>query len=399
MDEAQARVGRRIGNYLLHGILGRGGMGVVYRGEHAYLRRPVAVKVLHRSYFDQPEARARFLREAQAAGVIDHPNIVGVTDFGEADDGTIFLVMNHVDGVSLERVLRNEDRLPLFRTLVILGQLTRALAAAHDKNIIHHDLKPDNIMLERRVGRRQIVRSLDGEGGSLAEPEGTFDFVTILDFGAAKYLDQAAVGSGVVIGTPTYMAPETARDGIADGRSDIYAVGIIFYEMLTGTVPFEGDVASDIMMKHLREPVPSPRMRCPQAEITLEAERTLMKALAKDPAQRYQSMAELHDDLERCYGQVRFRRNIELLPGAAASGAARQPVPLVKVKLRVAGSPGDGERTIPSVPAPQADLPADSTPSPLLLTRRRSGRHKTLPLGAALDGTPPPIPGGKPPKG
>jgi eukaryotic-like serine/threonine-protein kinase len=398
MDEAQERVGRRIGNYLLHGILGRGGMGVVYRGEHAYLRRPVAVKVLHRSYFDQPEARARFLREAQAAGVIDHPNIVGITDFGEADDGTIFLVMNHVDGVSLERVLRNEERLPLFRTLVILGQLTRALAAAHDKGIIHHDLKPDNIMLERRVGRRQIVRSLDGEGGSLAEPEGTFDFVTILDFGAAKYLDQAAVGSGVVIGTPTYMAPETARDGIADGRSDIYAVGVIFYEMLTGTVPFEGDVAADIMMKHLREPVPSPRMRCPQAEITVEAERTLMKALAKDPAQRHQSMSQLHDDLERCYGQVRFRRNIELLP-STAEGSLRQPVPLVKVKPRVAGSPGDGERAIPSIPAPQADLPADSNPTPLLLTRRRSGRHKTLPFGAAQDGTPPPIPGGKPRKG
>ena len=364
MDEAQERVGKRIGNYVLLGILGRGGMGVVYRGEHAYLKRPVAVKVLNRSYFDQPEARERFLREAQTAGVIDHPNIVGVTDFGEDSDGTVFLVMNQVEGVSLERVLRKEDRLPLFRTLVILGQVTRALQAAHDAGVVHHDLKPDNILLQRRVGRRQVVRELEGGGGSLTEPEGTFDFVTILDFGAAKYLDQASAGSGVVVGTPTYMAPETARDGVADARSDVYAVGVIFYEMLTGSVPFEGDVAEDVMLKHLRDPVPPPRLRCPEAEITPLAERTLLKALAKDPRERFQSMAALHTELELCYGSVRFRRSIEVLPSRGG----------------------------PQLPAPLAEHPVEGEAPPLLLTRRKSGRHKTLPFGAFLQGQP-----GKPP--
>ena len=212
---ADLRLGQRLGNYLLRSVIGRGGMGTVYRADHIYLKRPVAVKVLHRSYFDQRDARERFLREAQAAGRIDHPNIIGVTDFGEAPDGTVFLVMAHVNGNSLDRVLRHEERLPLFRTLVILSQVTRALGAAHEQGIIHHDLKPDNIMLQKRVGRREVVR-LRGDGDSLIEPEGTFDFVTILDFGASKYLDQAMVGSGVVIGTPTYMAPETARDGVAD---------------------------------------------------------------------------------------------------------------------------------------------------------------------------------------
>ena len=391
MDEADARLGTRLGNYLLRAVIGRGGMGVVYRADHVYLHRPVAVKVLHRSYFDQREARERFLREAQTAGRIDHPNIVGVTDFGEAPDGTIFLVMAHVDGISLERVLRMEERLPLFRTLVILSQVTRALGAAHAHGIIHHDLKPDNIMLRKRVGRREIIRTLD-EGDSLVEPEGTFDFVTILDFGAAKFLDQAMAGTGVVIGTPTYMAPETARDGVADARSDIYGVGVVFYEMLTGTVPFEGDDPVEVMLKHLREPVTPPRLRCPHAEITVEAERTLARALAKDPAQRYQNMAEVHAALEQCYGSVRFRRSLELLPGGTPVEALRRPIPLTQVKRRPDEPPDP-----PSHPAPTETAAEAANAPPLLLTRRKSGKHKTLPFGVAVppDATDP----NKPPRG
>jgi eukaryotic-like serine/threonine-protein kinase len=405
-NEADPRVGTRLGNYLLLGVIGRGGMGVVYRAEHAYLRRPVAVKVLHKSYFDQPQGRERFLREAQAAGVIDHPNIVGIHDFGEAPDGTVFLVMAHVDGVSLDRVLSKEELLPLFRSLVITSQLTRALGAAHDKGIIHHDLKPDNIMLQPRVGRRQIVRDLGDEGGSLVEPEGTFDFVTILDFGAAKYLDQAMAGSGVVIGTPTYMAPETARDGVADARSDIYALGVVLYEMLTGTVPFDGDEATEIMLKHLRDPVTPPRLRCPQAEITSEAERVIMKALAKHPAQRYQNMRELHADLEHCYGSIKFRRNLAVLPAGTPVEALRRPIPLTQVKRR----PGEDTPAPPTPPAPAAPAPPSlpaalpsvlidtGSSSPLLLTRRKSGRHRTLPFGAPTldEGPASPEPGAPP---
>jgi serine/threonine-protein kinase len=388
-DQADLRLGQRLGNYLLRSVIGRGGMGTVYRADHIYLKRPVAVKVLHRSYFDQREARERFLREAQAAGRIDHPNIIGVTDFGEAPDGTVFLVMAHVNGSSLDRVLRQEERLPLFRTLVILSQVTRALGAAHEQGIIHHDLKPDNIMLQKRVGRREVVR-LRGNGDSLIEPEGTFDFVTILDFGASKYLDQAMVGTGVVVGTPTYMAPETARDGVADGRSDIYAVGVVFYEMLTGTVPFEGDEPTEVMLKHLREPITPPRLRCPEAEITAEAERTIMKAMAKRPDQRYQSMTELHAALAQCYGSVRFRPE----PGGAAPGHPRRgPAPAhpVDPSEETAGADGD-HGAVPSDPVPGAPMDPGSS-QPLLLTRRKSGKHKTLPLGVPVgqdDPTKPP---------
>jgi serine/threonine-protein kinase len=381
MDDAEARLGTRLGNYILRGIIGRGGMGVVYRAEHVYIGRPVAVKVLSNTYFDQPDARDRFLREAQTAGVIDHPNIVGVTDFGEAADGTVYLVMAHVEGVSLDRVLRTEARLPLFRTLIILNQVARALGAAHEKGIIHHDLKPENIMLRPRNGRREIVRELNDGHGTLevVENEGPYDFVTVLDFGAAKFLDQAVAGTGVVIGTPNYMAPETARIGVADARSDIYAVGTIFYEMLTGSVPFDGRDAVEIMVKQVQAPVPPLRQRCPEAEITPEAEHTIFKALEKDPARRYQSMEELGADLQRCYGSIRFRRTRHTLPGGVAIESLRKPIPLTKVKR-----PG-----APAETTPQPALPA-TTPGPVLLTRRKSGRHKTLPFGTELE---PPAPG------
>jgi serine/threonine-protein kinase len=381
MDEAEARVGTRVGNYLLRGIIGRGGMGTVYRADHVYIQKQVAVKVLHASYFDQPDARDRFLREAQTAGVIDHPNIVGVTDFGESPDGTVYLVMEHVSGVSLERLLRIEVRLPLFRSLVIMSQVARALSAAHEKGVIHHDLKPENIMLNRRAGRREVVREVTDQHGALelVEVEGDFDFVTILDFGAAKFLDQAIAGSGVVIGTPTYMAPETARNGVADARSDIYAAGVILYEMLTGTAPFEGDDAVEVMIKHVQETVPPPRERWPGAEITPEAERTLMKALAKDPRQRYQSMADFHGDIQRCYGSIRFRRSMQILPPSVPVETLRKAIPLTNVKRRP-GSAGGPTTPPPSDPAGSSPVPP-TTPAPLLLTRRKSGRHKTLPFG------------------
>jgi eukaryotic-like serine/threonine-protein kinase len=391
-DDSESLVGLRLGNYLLEQVIGRGGMGTVYRAEHVYLRRPAAVKVLHRRYFDNPDARHRFLHEAQAASVIDHPNIIGVNDFGEAADGTIFLVMPHVEGIGLDHLLRNERTLPLFRTLGIVTQVARALGAAHAKGVVHRDLKPENIMLAPRFGRRDIVRRLPDDE-ELVEMEPAYDFVTILDFGAAKFWHQSIAPLGqnaTVIGTPAYMAPETARTGVADARSDIYSVGVIIYEILTGTIPFDGDTAVEIMLKHVSQAPEPPRQRNANVEITEETERVILKALHKRPTQRYQSMDELGHELQGCYGRVRFRRPAQA-PGGGSFEAMRGPIPIPLTRDKVKRRPSPTDGAIPqglrSTPSSQI-LVGNHPPSPsslVILTKRKSGPHDTLNATPVLD--------------
>ncbi len=291
MIPADARTGTTVGKYKLHEIVGRGGMGVVYRGEHVYIGKEVAVKILHEGYGGRDESIKRFLREARAASLINHPNIVDVTDFGKSNDGTVFFVMELLDGEPLDAVLSRERRLDLLRAITIVNQVAGALGAAHSKGIVHRDLKPENIMLTPREGRRELIRQITDEQGlhTISEREKAFDFVKILDFGVAKVRDPDAsegrvTQQGVVFGTPEYMAPETARIGVSDPRTDIYALGVIFYEMLTGTVPFAGETAVDVMLKVVSEPVVPPRTRAPGIEITHEAEQLIMKALVQGPA-------------------------------------------------------------------------------------------------------------------
>ena len=321
MIPADARAGTTVGKYKLHEIVGRGGMGVVYRGEHVYIGKEVAVKILHDGYGGREESIKRFLREARAASLINHPNIVDVTDFGKSNDGTVFFVMEYLHGEPLDAVLQRERRLDLLRAITIVNQMAGALGAAHSKGIVHRDLKPENVMLTRREGRRELIRQITDEAGlhTISEREKAFDFVKILDFGVAKVRDPDAnegrvTQQGVVFGTPEYMAPETARIGVSDPRTDIYALGVMFYEMLTGTVPFAGETAVDVMLKIVSEPVEPPRARAGGNEITIEAEQLIMKALAKDPRQRHQSMEEFYEELQRCYGSVRYRRSLEQSP-------------------------------------------------------------------------------------
>jgi serine/threonine protein kinase len=393
MIPADARAGTTVGKYKLREIVGRGGMGVVYRAEHVYIGKEVAVKILHDGYGGREESIKRFLREARAASLINHPNIVDVTDFGKSNDGTVFFVMEYLQGEPLDAVLQRDRRLDLLRAITIMNQMAGALAAAHTKGIVHRDLKPENVMLTRREGRRELVRQITDESGlhTITEREKAFDFVKLLDFGVAKVRDPDAnegrvTQQGVVFGTPEYMAPETARIGVSDPRTDVYALGVIFYEMLTGTVPFVGETAVDVMLKVVSEAVIPPRTRAPTAEITPEAEQLIMKALSKDPRQRQQSMEELFEELQHCYGSVRYRRSLE----------RSAPIPLQKMKR-----PGSGPFSdpIPRVTPPGAmdvrtEKPQSGASSgPILLTRRKE-RLKTLPLEPlGPDGRPTPQPG------
>ncbi len=319
-----ARLGTLVGNYRLDKILGRGGMGTVYSGEHVYIKKPVAVKVLHPQFARYTEAVNRFLREARAASSINHPNIVDVTDFGLLGDGLVYFVMEYLDGKSLEDLIEREGAVELHRALNVANQMALALEAAHEQGVIHRDLKPDNVMLLARPGRRDLVRIATGDARAAAaappvtEREQSWDFVKLLDFGIAKVLvpDEltAETVQGAVFGTPEYMSPEAARGEDVDHRADIYSLGVILFDMLTGRPPFEAQAASEVLQMQIHKPPPSPREFAPHREITEAAERVILKAMQKDPARRYQTMGDLRRDLQGAYGSVAFRRNAVGLP-------------------------------------------------------------------------------------
>jgi serine/threonine protein kinase len=390
-----------VGKYKLHEIVGRGGMGVVYRAEHVYIGKEVAVKILHEGFGGREESIKRFLREARAASLINHPNIVDVTDFGKSNDGTVFFVMELLHGEPLDALLRRDRRVELLRAITIVNQMAGALGAAHAKGIVHRDLKPENVMLLRREGRRELVRQFSDESGlhEISEREEKFDLVKILDFGVAKVHDpDVAEGrvtqAGVVFGTPEYMAPETARVGTADPRTDIYALGVMFYEMLTGSVPFTGGTPVDVMLRLVSEPVVPPRKKAPSIEITDEAERLIMRALSKDPRRRQQSMEELARELQSCYGSVRYRRSLQG-PPQDKEITRPGPIPLQKVKRADPIPTGTTPPGTIALRPNRGQAPAQAQGNqPILLTKRKdrskdsdatnsdgSQRRKTLPMG------------------
>jgi Serine/threonine protein kinase len=258
-------VGKTIGGkYKVLEQIGSGGMAVVYRGEHIYLKKPVAIKVMLPSFSEKPELVQRFLQEAEMASKLDHPNIVKIFDFGD-EDGLLYLVMQFIDGDTLERILRHRGKLSLHEAINITLQVLSALQYAHEKGLVHRDIKSGNVMINRE-GRAYL-----------------------LDFGIAV-LGGMGGGEKAAAGTPEYMAPEQFR-GRADRRSDLYSVGVMLYEMLTGKTPFQD--AKDIYeLQHriLRDPIP-PTGIDPEIDTILE------KALSKLPSQRFQSAKEFADAL------------------------------------------------------------------------------------------------------
>ncbi len=267
------------GRFKVEELIGQGGMGKVYRARHLALDRLVCLKMLKPALHDDPTVASRFEREALAASRLNHPNSIQVLDFGRnAADRSLYLVMEHVQGKDLQAVLRDEWPLREERLCHILAQALDALSEAHANNVIHRDLKPENIMVEQRRDHP--------------------DFVKVLDFGIAKILGSdlpALTRSDVVCGTPQYMAPEQATGGKLDARSDLYAVGIILYQMATSHLPFDGATPTEVLTRQVREaPVP-PRKREPSAPISERMESLILRALSKDPDLRPQSAEEFRD--------------------------------------------------------------------------------------------------------
>ncbi|RYE84143.1 MAG: serine/threonine protein kinase, partial [Myxococcales bacterium] len=236
--------------------------------EHLLLGRTVAVKIIHGHLLSDESASARFITEARAASQLNHPNSVGVIDFGTTEDGLLYLVMEYLRGRDLARVLNESGLLPLRRSVEVIRQVLAALAEAHELGIIHRDLKPENIILEPRRG-----------GG---------DYVKVVDFGLAKVrAERSVTRPGIVCGTPDYMAPEQGRGDTLDGRSDLYSVGVILFLLLTGRLPFEGDSPTQVVLLHLTMPPPDPRQVAPGRALPDALVDVCMRALSKDPDKRY----------------------------------------------------------------------------------------------------------------
>jgi serine/threonine protein kinase len=284
VTEADPLVGTLVADrYRVERKLGEGGMGLVYLATHEALRKRVALKVLGAAARSQRDAVARFEREAIAAGNLKHPNIAEATDFGQLPDGSLYLVMEYVEGTTLRELLAQQRRLPPERAVRILSQVAAALEAAHAHEVVHRDLKPENVIVS-----------------------GPNDVVKVIDFGMAK-LRSAAFGAatkqvtavGTVLGSAEYMAPEQVMAQAVDARADQYALGVLAFELLTGKPPFKTEDVGRVMMMHVGAPVPSTRDSVPT--LPPEVDAVTSRMLAKLPDDRYTSVGEAMSALSSAF--------------------------------------------------------------------------------------------------
>src|SRR5262249_3710058 len=288
-DESGVAIGTILaGRYRIAGVLGSGGMGRVYRGEHTAIGKPVAVKILHSALGRNEEAAARFHREAIASGRLNHPNIVSVIDFGILDDGCLYLVMEALEGEHLGQRLARDKRIAWPEALMIVRGVLLGLRHAHDRGVVHRDIKPDNIFLAKK-GDETVVK--------------------VFDFGIAKLYagltdDQMATRAGITVGTPTYLSPEQAVGGTITPASDIYSTCVVLYELLVGRAPFESDDPLTLLRSHAGGEVPAFREVAPDLEVPGAIEPLVRRGLAKLIGERI-ALADLVqqiDDILRSHG-------------------------------------------------------------------------------------------------
>jgi len=322
LGEQESLIGRLLdGRYTIRNKLGQGGMGTVYLGRQESMGRDVAIKVMRSVCAENDQQVARFMAEASTASQLRHPNTVIVHDFGQTEHGLLYLVMELLEGLPLSKLLKAEGALHWQRCLRIMIQVLGSLAEAHDKGFLHRDIKPDNIMV-----------------GRLGDNP---DFAKVLDFGIAKSLGAANTGmtaTGTVLGTPRYMSPEQATDRPVDGRADLYSLGVVLFEMLTGTPPFASETPVALLLKHVTEPPPDIRTTYPHVALPESLHRLLGSLLAKNPARRPADARVA-------------RRACEALLAEAAQTRQGPPAPLV-VGDQPAGAEVAGDAAALGTPGP-----------------------------------------------
>lgn len=341
------------GKYRIDERLSGGGMGTVYRGTHVLMDKTVAVKVLLPSLAADEKIVARFSREARAASKISHPHALSVTDFGESENGVVFLVMEYLSGLTLKQLIRQEGPMPLPRTVELLRQVGGALDAAHAEGVVHRDLKSDNIMLLSSSGT-DYAKVLDFGIAKIKEPEGTYN--------------PGLTAPNLVIGTPQYMSPEQcSQSPDIDARSDIYSLGAILYEMLVGHVPFTGASPTEIMLKHLQQPAPS--VLDERGDLPKAIGRVVARALEKAPGDRYQTVGELVEDFTIAAGMEpagvspsSSPPQVELPPEAPLADELDEET-LVRRRTRPMTPPISTPETSPAVPSVVVPLSGQPPPA------------------------------------
>ena len=320
--------------YIVEERLGAGGMGAVYRARHLSMDRPVAIKFLHQRLVEDEAARLRFQTEARAAVKLRHANAVSVTDFGQTAEGSFYIVMELLEGRTLREILSREAPLETARAISFMLQMSAAVAAAHEAGIIHRDLKPSNILVTQSADQPVVVKVLDF-GIATFTPDDDDEEVTTLNH--------------TVIGTPRYMSPEQYSGLELTPATDVYSLGVILYEMLSGMVPFSGSTPAEIAQKHANDPPHSPREIV--AAIPEDIERIVLKALEKQPADRFTNAAEFHNELletaERLgleHHALKSAPDIEALRDAGVeSPSGRLVVDITRLREKRALSSGSNE--------------------------------------------------------
>jgi hypothetical protein len=322
--------------------LGEGGMGTVYLAEHVKMGRKAALKVMNPGMNTDADAIARFNREAANASRLNHPNVCAIYDFGETSDGLIYLAMEFIEGESLTSLIEKNGSLAAPRAATIVHQAADALAVAHDYGIVHRDLKPDNIM---------IAKDRDGA-----------DVVKVVDFGIAKASSsdaQKVTKTGLVVGTPEYMSPEQLAGDKLDGRSDIYSLGLVAFNCLTGLLPFPSETAQEAMIMRLTDhPKTLAEMR-PEIEWPAELQAVMDKVLARDADERYQKSDEFGRDISKAVENM--PATLAAAAGTMVMGAAAAEVP----KTRMAARGGATAKI--ETPSPIATVPAPAKKSPVMM--------------------------------
>lgn len=325
---ANSPIGRTIeGKYRLDSLLGEGGMGCVYKATRLLIGDTVAIKILHSETMHDPNAIERFRREAQAAARLKHPNVVAIYDFGVGAADSVYLVMELADGEDLRSLIDRHGKLSLQVASELLDQICSALDEAHQRDIVHRDLKPENILVRSTANGYRVK---------------------VLDFGIAKLIDLSTTSAnltqaGTVIGTPAYMSPEQCRGREVDGRSDIYSLGIILYEMLTGSVPFYAKHSAEVVALHVSELPPPPSVRNPAIPQAVES--VVMRALQKRPEARQQSAGEFAKQLATA------------VRAANAAPQATEAMPLAAAPLTIPVAQASTESNAPAGSTPPSPSP------------------------------------------